>query len=37
LKVCSADVFVRKGGAENHCATMLSTVMCMSGKPDRAR
>jgi uncharacterized protein (TIGR00369 family) len=37
LKVCSADVFVRKGGAENHCATMLSTVMCMAGKPDQAR
>lgn len=37
LKVCSADVFVLKGGAENHCATMLSTVMCLAGKPDRAR
>jgi len=37
LKICSADVFVRKGGAENHCATMLSTVMCMAGRPDRAR
>jgi len=37
LKVCSADVFVLKGGAENHCATMLATVMCMAGKPDRAR
>ena len=36
LKVCSADVFVLKGGAENHCATMLSTVMCLAGKPDRA-
>ena len=37
LKVCSADVFVLKGGAENHCATMLATVKCMAGKPDRAR
>lgn len=37
LKVCSADVFVLKGGEENHCATMLSTVMCLAGKPDRAR
>jgi uncharacterized protein (TIGR00369 family) len=35
LKICTADVFVRKGGAENHCATMLSTIMCMAGKPDR--
>ncbi|MGC1484915.1 MAG: PaaI family thioesterase [Candidatus Acidiferrum sp.] len=37
LKICTADVFVRKDGAENHCATMLSTIMCMAGKPDRAR
>jgi uncharacterized protein (TIGR00369 family) len=37
LKICTADVFVRKGGAENHCATMLSTIMCMAGKPDRPR
>jgi len=36
LKVCSADVFVLKRGAENHCAMMLATVMCMAGKPDRA-
>lgn len=35
LKVCSADVFVRKDGAENHCATMISTVMCLVGKLDR--
>ena len=34
LKICSADVFVRKDGAEQHCATMLSTVMCMAGKQD---
>jgi uncharacterized protein (TIGR00369 family) len=37
LKICTADVFVRKGGAENHCATMLSTIMCMPSKPDRPR
>lgn len=37
LKICTADVFVRKSGTENHCATMLSTIMCMVGKPDRAR
>lgn len=35
LKVCSADVFVKKNGAENHCATMISTVMCLAGKSDR--
>ncbi len=37
LKICAADVFVRKDGSESHCATMLSTVMCMAGKPDQAR
>jgi uncharacterized protein (TIGR00369 family) len=37
LKICTADVFVKKGGLENHCATVLSTVMCLAGKPDRAR
>lgn len=37
LKICSADVFARKDGAEQHCATMLSTVMCMAGKSDRPR
>ena len=37
LKVCTADVFVRKGGGENHCATVLSTIMCMAGKADRPR
>ena len=37
LKICAADVFVRNGGAENHCATMLSTAMCMAGKPDLPR
>ena len=35
LKICAADVYVRKNGAEVHCATMLSTIMCLSGKPDR--
>ena len=35
LKICTADVFVRKDGAESHCATMLSTIMCMAGKSDR--
>jgi uncharacterized protein (TIGR00369 family) len=37
LKICSADVFVRKGSVENHCATMLSTVICMAGKSDKPR
>lgn len=37
LKICTADVFVRKGAAESHCAMMLSTIMCMAGKPDRPR
>jgi uncharacterized protein (TIGR00369 family) len=36
LKICAADVYVKKGGEEVHCATMLSTVMCLPGKPDRA-
>src|SRR5580692_3608443 len=37
LKICMADVFVRRAGAENHCATVLATIMCMAGKADRAR
>jgi uncharacterized protein (TIGR00369 family) len=37
LKICMADVFVKKGGAENHCATVLATIMCMAGKADRGR
>jgi uncharacterized protein (TIGR00369 family) len=37
LKICMADVFARKAGAEKHCATMLSTIMCMAGKTDRPR
>lgn len=34
LKICTADVFALKNGAEVHCAIMLSTVMCLLGKPD---
>ncbi|HMD09509.1 MAG TPA: PaaI family thioesterase [Candidatus Acidoferrum sp.] len=37
LKICMADVFVRKAGTENHCATVLATIMCMAGKADRPR
>jgi len=37
LKVCMADVFVKKGAAESHCATVLATIMCMAGKSDRTR
>jgi len=36
LKICVADVFVQRNGAEIHCATMLATIMCMPGKSDRA-
>ena len=36
LKVCTADVYVLKNGAETHCATMLATIMCIPGKLDRA-
>jgi uncharacterized protein (TIGR00369 family) len=35
LKVCCADVYALKDGEEVHCATMLSMVMCLPGKPDR--
>jgi uncharacterized protein (TIGR00369 family) len=34
LKICAADVYAIKNGTEVHCATMLSTVMCVPGKPD---
>jgi uncharacterized protein (TIGR00369 family) len=34
LKICMADVYVRKGEAETPCAVMLATVMCMPGKAD---
>ena len=37
LKICSADVYVLKDGAEVHCATMLATIMCLAGKSDRGR
>lgn len=37
LTICLADVCVRKGGVEKHCATVLATIMCMAGKPDRPR
>lgn len=36
LKICAADVHVRKGDTETHCATMLSTIMCLPGKRNRA-
>ena len=36
IKICAADVYVRKDGAEVHCATMLATIMCLPGKSDRA-
>ena len=32
LKVCTADIYARKKGAETHCATMLATVMCLGGQ-----
>jgi len=37
LKICSADVYVLKDGAEVHCATMLATIMCLAGKSDDGR
>jgi acyl-coenzyme A thioesterase PaaI-like protein len=36
LKICTADVYAKKNSAEVHCATMLATIMCLLGKPDRA-
>lgn len=36
LKICMADVHVRRGETEIHCATMLATIMCLPGKSDRA-
>jgi acyl-coenzyme A thioesterase PaaI-like protein len=35
LKICAADVYVRKGHTETHCAAMLATIMCLLGKSDR--
>lgn len=37
LKICTADVYARKGQAETHCATMLATMMCLAGKSDGMR
>lgn len=34
LKICTADVYALKAGVENHCATVLATVMCLQGKSD---
>jgi uncharacterized protein (TIGR00369 family) len=34
LKICAADVYVRKKGMEVYCATMLATIMCLPGKSD---
>ena len=34
LKVCVADVYVRRNDKDVHCATMLATIMCLSGKSD---
>jgi len=34
LTICAADVFAVKDGAETVCATALSTIMAMAGKPD---
>ena len=34
LKICVADVFAVKDGTENLCATSLSTIMALAGKPD---
>jgi uncharacterized protein (TIGR00369 family) len=36
LKICSAEVYARKQEAETHCATMLATIMCLPGKPERS-
>jgi uncharacterized protein (TIGR00369 family) len=34
LKICTADVYSRKGQTETHCAMMVATVMCLAGKSD---
>src|SRR5216683_5784238 len=36
LMVCSAEVYAQRNGEETHCATMLATIMCMPGKPERS-
>jgi uncharacterized protein (TIGR00369 family) len=37
LIVCAADVFGRTGEVETHCATMVATIMRLSGKSDRGK
>lgn len=37
LKICAADVFVVNGAEEILCATSLSTIMALSGRPDSSR
>jgi uncharacterized protein (TIGR00369 family) len=37
LKICAADVFVVNGGEEILCATSLSTIMALAGRPDSPR
>ena len=34
LKICAADVFVMNGEEEILCATSLSTIMALAGRPD---
>ncbi len=35
LTICAADVFVIRDGVETLCATSLSTIMALAGKPER--
>jgi uncharacterized protein (TIGR00369 family) len=35
LKVCAGDIYTQKNGMEKHCATVLATMMCLPGKPQR--
>jgi uncharacterized protein (TIGR00369 family) len=37
LKICAADVFVVNGAEEILCATSLSTIMALAGRPDSSR
>ena len=37
LKICAADVFVVHGAEEILCATSLSTIMALAGRPDSPR
>jgi uncharacterized protein (TIGR00369 family) len=34
LKICAADVFVVNGAKKTLCATSLSTIMALAGRPD---